>query len=221
MKHDELSSYHVEAFGKCFYYFCDKAESLMDIPDVTYFIRHTVDCLDRAINLYHYDLVIYPQSRNAWYKYMMRYIYRFNQPRLRYYEEFLVNQSDEELCSIIKKQNVLVIADENTDGSTLNEILYALRSINNDNEITVFSLIACKDLVAKPTGIGVISKFHDWTEDLDWDKIPSFGPFSDEEAIARIDKFEEELARGEVEWISDEEAREHLYRKYPWLKFRK
>jgi hypothetical protein len=55
-------------------------------------------------------------------------------------------------------------------------------------------------------------------EDLDWDKIPSFGPFSDEEAIARIDKFEEELARGEVEWISDEEAREKLYSKYPWLK---
>ena len=147
MKNNELSFYHVEAFGKCFYYFCDKLESLKDIADVAYFIRHTVDSLDRAVNLYHYDLVICPRSGNVWYKYMMRYIYRFNQPRLRYYEEFLANASDEELCAIIKKQNVLVIADETTSGSTLNEILRSLRIVNDDNNITIFSLIGRKDLM--------------------------------------------------------------------------
>ena len=55
-------------------------------------------------------------------------------------------------------------------------------------------------------------------EKLDWDKFPSFGPFSEEEAIARIDKFEEELAKGEVKWISSEEAWKQLYEKYPWLR---
>ena len=53
---------------------------------------------------------------------------------------------------------------------------------------------------------------------LDWDRFPSLGPFSEEEAIARIDKFEEELARGEVKWISSEEAWKQLYEKYPWVR---
>ena len=58
----------------------------------------------------------------------------------------------------------------------------------------------------------------DWIDDLDWDKFPSFGPFSDEEAIARIDKFEERLRKGEVKWISSEQMWEELYSKYPWLR---
>ena len=53
---------------------------------------------------------------------------------------------------------------------------------------------------------------------LDWDRFPSFGPFSEEEAIARIDKFEEKLAKGEVKWISSEDAWKQLYEKYPWLR---
>ena len=42
-----------------------------------------------------------------------------------------------------------------------------------------------------------MTEVHDWIDDLDWDKFPSFGPFSDEEAIARIDRFEEKLRKGE------------------------
>ena len=53
---------------------------------------------------------------------------------------------------------------------------------------------------------------------LDWSKFPSFGPFSEEEAIARIDEFEKELAEGKVEWISSEDAWKQLYEKYPWLR---
>ena len=41
---------------------------------------------------------------------------------------------------------------------------------------------------------------------MDWDRLPSLGPFSEEEAIARIDRFEERLAKGEVKWISSEDA---------------
>lgn len=63
-----------------------------------------------------------------------------------------------------------------------------------------------------------ITDDHDWIDDLDWDKFPILGPKTEEEAIARIDKFEEELAKGEVKWISSEEAWKQLHEKYPWLR---
>ena len=55
---------------------------------------------------------------------------------------------DEELCSMIRQQNVLVIDDVTTSGSTLNEVLRTLRILNEDNEITIFSLIGRNDLMA-------------------------------------------------------------------------
>ena len=55
-------------------------------------------------------------------------------------------------------------------------------------------------------------------DDVDWDRLPSPGPFSEEEAIARIDRFEERLAKGEVKWYTAEEVDKMLYAKYPWLK---
>lgn len=63
-----------------------------------------------------------------------------------------------------------------------------------------------------------IAEDHDLIDDLDWDKFPSFGPFTDEEAIARIDRFEERLKKGEVKWTSSEQMWEELYNKYPWLR---
>ena len=75
-------------------------------------------------------------------------IYRFNQPRLYNYEDVLANPMDEKLCETIRKQNVLVIDDVNTSSSTLNEILRSLRIVNDDNNITIFSLIGRKDLMA-------------------------------------------------------------------------
>ncbi len=64
--------------------------------------------------------------------------------------EFLKFESDadKELYATIRKQNVLVIDDVTTSGSTLNEILRSLRIVNDDNNITIFSLIGRKDLMA-------------------------------------------------------------------------
>ena len=59
---------------------------------------------------------------------------------------------------------------------------------------------------------------HDWIDNLDWDRFPILGPKTEEEAIARIDKFEEDLAKGQVHWISSEDAWNQLYSKYPWLR---
>ncbi|MBO4719778.1 MAG: hypothetical protein J5658_07895 [Prevotella sp.] len=53
------------------------------------------------------------------------------------------------MSSRIRQQNVLVIDDLTTVGSKLNEILSTLRILNEDNEITIFSLIGRKDLMAE------------------------------------------------------------------------
>ena len=58
------------------------------------------------------------------------------------------NKADEELCASIRKQNVLIIDDVATSGSTINEILRTLRILNEDNDIAIFSLIGRKDLMA-------------------------------------------------------------------------
>ena len=55
---------------------------------------------------------------------------------------------DKELYTTIRQQNVLVIDDVTTSGSTLNEVLRTLRILNEDNDITIFSLIGCKVLMA-------------------------------------------------------------------------
>ena len=67
-----------------------------------------------------------------------------------YMTEFLrfATEADKQLCATIRQQNVLVIDDVTTSGSTLNEILRTLRILNEDNEITIFSLIGRKDLMA-------------------------------------------------------------------------
>ena len=57
-------------------------------------------------------------------------------------------KEDEELCATIRKQNILVIDDVTTSGSTLGEILRTLRILNEDNQITIFSLIGRRDLMA-------------------------------------------------------------------------
>ena len=68
-----------------------------------------------------------------------------------YMMDFLkfASETDERLCASIRQQNVLVIDDVTTSGSTLNEILRTLRILNEDNEITIFSLIGRKDLMAE------------------------------------------------------------------------
>lgn len=67
--------------------------------------------------------------------------YNYNQPKLCSVDEILSKPIDEELSSRIRQQNVIVIDDETTNSSTLNEVLRTLRSLNEDYEITIFSII--------------------------------------------------------------------------------
>ena len=162
--------YQVEAFGRCFYYgyeFSDQVdgsvrsafikhvkftEDLQNNTDLTLFIKKAIDNLNRRINLYDYNLVVMPESSSRVNQYMLRYIYRFAQPMLRKMElvkSLSTIEQDKELCATIRKQNILVMDDVTTSGSTLNEVLRSLRILNEDNEVTIFSLIGRKDLMAE------------------------------------------------------------------------
>lgn len=68
-------------------------------------------------------------------------------PYIMHFLKF-ANEEDERLCASIRNQNVLIIDDVTTSGSTLNEVLRTLRILNEDNNIVVFSLIGRKDLMA-------------------------------------------------------------------------
>ena len=58
------------------------------------------------------------------------------------------SEADEQLCKSIRQQNILIIDDVTTSGSTLNEILRTLRILNEDNSITIFSIMGRNDLMA-------------------------------------------------------------------------
>ena len=58
------------------------------------------------------------------------------------------SEADEQLCKQIRQQNILIVDDVTTSGSTLNEILRTLRILNEDNNITIFSIIGRQDLMA-------------------------------------------------------------------------
>ena len=140
--------YQVEAFGKCFYYgyeFSEQVDSnvrsafikyvkfndaLQDSPELTQFIKKAVDNLDKKINL------AKDVKKSRFRPYMLDFL-RF------------ASEVDEKLCASIRQQNVLIIDDVTTSGSTLNEILRTLRILNEDNEITIFSLIGRRDLMAE------------------------------------------------------------------------
>lgn len=160
--------YQVEAFGKCFHYgyeFSKEVESsvrtrfiqyvkftrpIQKDSNLTRFIQKAVNDLNRKINLYDYDLVVTPESSSGVNQYLLRYIYRFAQPTLIRMDRVKnFSQKDEELCHRLRNNNILIVDDVTTSGSTLNEILRALRILNEDNKITVFSLLGRKDLMAE------------------------------------------------------------------------
>lgn len=121
---------------------------MKDDPDLTNFIQRAIDNLNDKINLYDYDLVVMPESSSEVNKYMVRYIYRFAQPMLRRQEKVLPVE-DEKTKERVETSNVLVIDDISTSGSTLNEVMRSQRILNENNNITIFSLIGRKDLMAE------------------------------------------------------------------------
>ena len=59
---------------------------------------------------------------------------------------------------------------------------------------------------------------HDEIDDLDWNRFPTLGSSSDEEAIERIALFEDKYSKGQVNWTSSEEFDKQLFEEFPWLR---
>ncbi|MBO5548601.1 MAG: hypothetical protein J5954_03100 [Prevotella sp.] len=76
---------------------------------------------------------------------------------------------------------------------------------------------AVETLASSSASVNGITHVHDWIDDLDWERFPSFGPFSKEEAIARIEEAEKDL-KDPSKWISSSQMWDRLYDKYPWLR---
>ena len=87
-----------------------------------------------------------------------------------------------------------------------------------EESVGVVNEPVAEPIVASPQTEDGVTTVHDWIDDLDWDKFPTYGPSSEEEAIARIDDFEKRQAEGKVKWISSEEMDRQLYEEFPWLR---
>ena len=61
-----------------------------------------------------------------------------------------------------------------------------------------------------------VTLVHDWIDDLDWDCFPSYGPFSEEEAIARIQKAKDNL-KNPTKRIRIDDLHAELKKLHPWL----
>lgn len=79
------------------------------------------------------------------------------------------------------------------------------------------------DIVGEPVAAlatdyeGGVVAVHDEIDDLDWDRMPIFGPKTLDEAIARIDQAWEDR-NDPSKWMTSEQMWNHLYEKHPWLK---
>ena len=62
-----------------------------------------------------------------------------------------------------------------------------------------------------------VTEVHDWIDDLDWDRMPIFGPKTIEEAINRVDQAWAER-NDPNKWITSEQMWNRLYEKNPWLR---
>ena len=76
--------------------------------------------------------------------------------------------------------------------------------LNEEQDIDMCCEPAAEAVGNAPTSVNGVTKVHDWIDDL--------------EAVARIDRFEERLAKGEVRWTSSEEFTKQLYEELPWLR---
>ena len=96
-------------------------------------------------------------------------------------------------------------------------------------EYPVFEDESSIDMCSEPvvgysaTGSGyanTVASLDDASVSNDWD--PGIGPYNMEELNARIDEaenFMEKAERGDwSDWVTEEQSRANLYRKYPWLR---
>lgn len=98
-------------------------------------VKHSIEQMLHRIHQKDYFTIAKDVKKSRFRPYMMQFL-KF------------ATEADAQLCASIRQQNVLIIDDIATSGSTINEILRTLRILNEDNQIAIFSLIGRSDLMA-------------------------------------------------------------------------
>lgn len=142
-----MNKINIGKYCHCAYYSYDAPLAIEETTERRLFLRGAIDSLHKEISLYHYDVVIMPDLRTSDLQYMMKYIYRFNQPRLLQVNDIINSAKDIGLYESVCNKNILVVDDITTSDSTLNELLRTLRIHNKENEISIFSLNSRKDFL--------------------------------------------------------------------------
>ena len=79
------------------------------------------------------------------------------------------------------------------------------------------------NIVSEPVGDAVnteygggITTVHDEIDDLDWDRMPIFGPKTVDEAIARVDQAWADR-NDSSKWVRIDDLQAELKKRHPWL----
>jgi len=125
------------------------------------FIRNVINRLHEKINIYHFDVVIFPTSRSPLNQHIIKVLSNITNMELNTYElvekmlseikfEFkpfkVPRKYSQDAKVIINAKNILVLDDASTTGATLLQCLRSIRTLNTNANVVLFTLVGKKDI---------------------------------------------------------------------------
>lgn len=93
---------------------------------------------------------------------------------------------------------------------------FPLKNLVHSTFLAIFALETLLDMSEDIKDIEVKGAIHDEIDDLDWDRMPIFGPKTLDEAIARIDQAWEDR-NDPSKWHRIDNLHAELKKRHPWL----
>lgn len=112
-----------------------------NIDDIDSVIDPAIRQLNNHTKLSSFGHVIISRNMTPYSREFLRRITRLNRVKLLYIDDILVKP---DLCRVSK--NILVVDDPHISGSTLADIIKTIRSVKDDDNIVVFTLLGKREL---------------------------------------------------------------------------